>query len=126
MIAKMTQAIDVVVSAITGSPSAATTRGLRGRGTERGSSVLDGSDAVRTFGLLAGGVRADRHALDDEPRVDGDVAGGRENQREVVHAARRRAALLLADLVVLRAVAAALEPLARDALRNTAAEVRTL
>ena len=38
----------------------------------------------------------------------------------------RRAALLLADLVVLRAVARALEPLRGDALRHAAAEVRAL
>ena len=35
-------------------------------------------------------------------------------------------ALLLADLVVLRAVAGALEPLTRDALRDAAPEVRAL
>ena len=34
------------------------------------------SDAVRTLGLLAGGVGADRHALHDRAGVDGDLAGG--------------------------------------------------
>ena len=45
---------------------------------------------------------------------------------EAVEATRRRAALLLADPVVLRAVARALEPLRRHALRHPAAEVHAL
>ena len=47
-------------------------------------------------------------------------------EREAVHATRGRAALLLTDAVVLRAVARALEPLAAVALRHAAAEVRAL
>ena len=63
---------------------------------------------------------------DDRAGVDDDVAVAADRDREAVHAARRRAGLLLADLVVLRAVARALEPLAGDALRHAAAEVRAL
>src|ERR1700712_5370015 len=82
-------------------------------------------DAVGTLGLLAGGVGADRRALDDHAGVDGgravaDLAG------EAVQATRRRATLLLARLVVLRAVTAALEPLRREAGRHAAAEVHAL
>ena len=81
---------------------------------------------MRSFGFLTGGVDTDRLALDDGAGVDGDVASGRELEREVVHAARSGATLLLADAVVLRAVAAALEPLARGALGHAATEVRAL
>ena len=55
-----------------------------------------------------------------------DIAARRHGNREVRHAARRGAALLLADPVVLRTMARALEPLAARALRNAATKVRTL
>src|SRR4051812_40102913 len=83
-------------------------------------------DAVRALGLLTGGVGADRRTLDDGSRVDGDVTVAGQRPREAVHAPRRRPALLLADSVVLRAVAGALEPAARRARRHAAPEVRTL
>ena len=55
---------------------------------------------------------------DDDAALDGD--------REAVQAPRRGAALLLADPVVLRAVARALEPLRRLAPRHPAAQVHAL
>src|SRR5437868_6100328 len=85
------------------------------------------TDAVRTFGLLSGRVRADRRALHDarRARVHRDVPA-RDLRREPVEATRRRTALLLADPVVLRTVARALEPLRGRAVRHAAAEVHTL
>ena len=55
---------------------------------------------------------------------DDDVAG--DLDAEAIQATRRRAALLLTDPVVLRAVARALEPLRGVALRHAAAEVQAL
>src|SRR4051812_25606509 len=96
----------------------------------KSSAVIGGSPAhaVRALGLLAGGVRADRRTEDDLGRrgVDRDRAVGSDRDREPVEAARRRAALLLADPVVLRTVARALEPLRRGAARHTTAEVDAL
>src|SRR5689334_8694756 len=90
------------------------------------SSVSAGpAHAVRALGLLSGGVGADRRALDDGARIDGQLAA-RDGRGEAIHAARGRAALLLAGLVVLRAVARALEPLRRLAGRHAAAEMRAL
>src|SRR3954454_605858 len=87
--------------------------------------LLLAADAVRGLCLLAGGVRADGRPLDDEAgvhdqRVAADLHG------EVVEAARRGPALLLADAVVLRAVAGALELLRGRAVRDAAAEVHAL
>src|SRR5688572_8696280 len=120
MMVNNSHAIDVVVSAIMGAPGV-------GRETGTGwASVIRASDAVGALGFLTGRVGADRHALDDVARVDGDLVGGRELEREVVETARRRPRLLLADTVVLRTVTTALEPLARRALGDAAPEVRTL
>src|SRR6185436_5688457 len=83
-------------------------------------------DAVRALGLLAGGVRADRRTGHDGAGVDRHVAVAGDRDREAVHPSRRRAGLLLADLVVLRPVARALEPLAGHAGRHAAAEVWAL
>src|SRR3954447_18192919 len=77
-----------------------------GRTRDVMSVVLPAADAVRTLGLLAGGVGADRRALDDLAGVHADVAAAL-GDREAVEAARRRAALLLAVAVVLRTVALA-------------------
>src|SRR5262245_13579345 len=82
-------------------------------------------DAVRPGGLLTRGVRADGRAEEDRARVDGDDTR-RDRDPEAVHAPRRRTTALLADLVVLTAVAGALEPLRRQALRHPATEVRAL
>src|SRR3954467_4443527 len=112
MIAKMIHAIDVVANAITAAALP--------------SVLLPAADAVGALGLLAGRVGADRRAGDDRAGVHRDVAVGGDRQREAVHPARCRPGLLLADLVVLRPVARALEPLAGDALRHAAAEVRAL
>src|SRR3954451_21861506 len=83
------------------------------------------SDARRALLPLSGGVGTDRRALHHYRGVDDDVVA-RDLHREAVHAARRRTPLLLADPVVLRAVARALEPLRGLAPRDTAAEVRAL
>ena len=80
------------------------------------------SDAVRAFGLLAGRVGPDRRTLDDVARVDGERVA-LDGRREAVHAARRGTAALLTGLVVLRAVAGALEPLRRETGRDSTAEV---
>src|SRR3954464_13352561 len=79
--------------------------------------LLAAADAVRTFGLLTSGVGADRWALDDAAltRVHRyDISG--ELRSEPVEAPRCGTALLLANPVVLRAVAGALEPLRRRAV----------
>src|SRR4051812_27399980 len=113
MIAKRIHAIEVVAKAITA--------------TSLPSVLLPATgDAVRALGLLAGGVRADRRAGHDRAGVDRHVAVAGDRDGEAVHAARRRTGLLLADLVVLRAVTRALEPLAGHARRHAAAEVRAL
>src|ERR1044072_3194039 len=83
------------------------------------------SDAVRAFSLLAGGVGGDRGTLDDQPGVDRrgvavDVDG------EPVEPPGGRSALLLADPVVLRTVAGALEPLRGLAPRPPAPHVAAL
>src|SRR5688572_28510670 len=83
------------------------------------------SCAVRPLGLLAGGVGADGRPLDEGGRVDAEDAAAHLDA-EHVEAARRRAALLLTDPVVLRAVARALEPLGALAERDPAAEVHAL
>src|SRR4051812_24594236 len=83
-------------------------------------------DAVRALRLLTCGVGADGGTGDDGAGLHDHVAAGAERDRESVHAARGGAALLLTDLVVLRPVTGALEPLARHALRDPAAEVRAL
>src|SRR3954463_7619395 len=70
-----------------------------------------GSDAGRALGALPRGVGADRRTGHRRTRgVDGDLVA-RDREHPVVEAARRRAALLLADPAVLRSVARALEPL---------------
>src|SRR5689334_19212767 len=83
------------------------------------------SDAVRAFGLLAGGVRADGRALDDASGVDRHRVAI-DFDGEPVETPGGGATLLLADPVVLRAVAGALEPLRGLAPRNPAAEVDAL
>ena len=65
-------------------------------------------------------------ARDDHLGVDDDVAAAVDLGDEAVEAAGGRAALLLADPVVLRAVAGALEPLRALAPRDTAAQVDAL
>src|SRR6478735_11437218 len=87
---------------------------------------MSAAGAVGALGLLAGGVRTDRRARDLLAGVDRDVAVGADRGRMAVHAARGGSGLLLADAVVLRAVALALEPLAGRALRHAAAEVGAL
>src|SRR6266508_822437 len=94
----------------------------RGRGTQ--SSVPShAGDAVRSLGLLAGGVGTDRRSGVHLAGVDRDVSAGINREEKAVHATRCRAGLLLADLVVLRAVAGTFEPTTRVALRNAAAEM---
>src|SRR5438105_4095979 len=80
---------------------------------------------MRAFGFLTGGVRPDRGADKDRLGVDGDntAVGG---HRKPVETSRSGAALLLADPVVLRAVAGALEPLRARAPRHPASEVNAL
>src|SRR3954452_14389818 len=83
------------------------------------------ADAVGALCLLAGGVGSDGRPLDDEAgvhdqRVAADLHG------EVVEAAWRGPTLLLADAVVLRPVARALEPLRGRAVGHAAAEVHAL
>src|ERR1044072_6719740 len=83
------------------------------------------SDAVRAFSLLAGGVGADRGSLGEHSGVDRhgvavDLDG------DPVEPPGGRSALLLADPVVLRTVAGALEPLRGLAPRNPAPEVDAL
>src|SRR3954469_7862716 len=93
-----------------------------------GTSVLGPApDAVRTFGLLSGRVGTDRGALDDAggAGVHRDGLAG-DLRREAVEAARRGAALLLTNAVVLRAVARTFEPLRGRAVRHAAAEVHAL
>src|SRR5690606_23463649 len=80
-------------------------------------------DAVRALGLLAGGVGALGRAGDDAAGVDDEVAVVVDRHGEAVHATGGGTALVLADPVVLRAVAAALEPLGGDALGHPAPEV---
>src|SRR5687768_8142559 len=85
------------------------------------------SDAVRALGLLAGGVDADGGPLDGRARrVDGDAAVAAHVHRPAVHAPGGRTTFLLADPVVLGAVAGALEPLRRGAPGNPAPEVGAL
>src|SRR3954447_18185109 len=93
----------------------------------RTSMLGPAPDAVRTFSLLLGRVRADRGALDDAggAGVHRDGVAG-DLGREPVEATRRRTTLLLTDAVVLRAVARALEPLRGRAVRHAAAEVHAL
>src|SRR5438270_11916070 len=83
------------------------------------------TDAVRAFRLLSGGVGADGRAGDDRLGVNHDHAT-LDRRGEAVETARGRAALLLADPVVLRPVARALEPLRRLAPRHPAAQVHAL
>ena len=78
----------------------------------RSSMCTTAGDAVRPFRLLSGRVGADGRAGDDRAGAHDDVAVGADRDREAVHAAWRRAGLLLTDAVVLRTVARALEPLA--------------
>src|SRR5680860_105067 len=100
MIAKISHAIDVEVSAIigvvllhqAGSGRRSTLRATWSVG--RRASVFRRSDAVGTLGLLAGGVGADRRAQQDGAGVDRDLTGGGELELEVVQAARGRATLL--------------------------------
>src|SRR6476661_1237699 len=80
------------------------------------------SHAQRAFRLLPGGVGADRGAVVDRAGVDLHLTAV-DGEVEAVESARRRAGLLLADAVVLRAVAGAFEPLRRLAERDTATEV---
>src|SRR5687768_6911012 len=80
---------------------------------------------MRAFQFLTGGVDADRRALDHLLGVHHDHAA-LDADAEAIEAARRRACLLLADPVVLRAVARALEPLRAGAPRHAAAEVDAL
>src|SRR3954468_2647606 len=87
--------------------------------------MVDLPHAVRTLGLLAGGVGPDRRTDDLNARVHGDDPLG-DFDGEAVEPARCRATLLLSDAVVLRAVAAALEPLRARAERHAAAEVDAL
>src|SRR5882724_3587615 len=90
-----------------------------------GLSSTGASDAVRALSLLAGGVGADRRALDDDPGVDRHLAAC-DVGREAVETSGGRAALLLADPAVLRAVAGAFEPLGGLAPRDPAAEMDAL
>src|SRR5437667_8205543 len=80
------------------------------------------SYAVGALRLLPRGVGADRRSDDDRLGVDGDDASV-DRDHEAVEAAWRGTTLLLADAVVLRSVARALEPLRGRAPRHTTAEV---
>src|SRR5262245_46029325 len=97
--------------------------GPAGRGGWEGSS--SSRDARRALGALTGRVRADRRAGDDDPGVDGQLGAGHRDD-EPVEAARGGTTTLLADPVVLRAVAGALEPLRGLAPRDLATEVHAL
>src|SRR5689334_13609539 len=92
------------------------------RGRDGFRCVQPGSHAKRALGVLAGGVGADRRAEEDRAGVDDDRVAGL-GRVEAVEATRRRARLLLADAVVLRAVARALEPLRGLTERHAATEV---
>src|SRR5680860_833769 len=87
--------------------------------------IRDSLHTGRSLGRLTRRVRADRRPGDDLASVDLDAAA-RHGEREPVEAARGGPGLLLADAVVLRAVAWALEPLRRVAPRNPAAQVHAL
>src|SRR3954462_15573980 len=80
-------------------------------------SHAPGSHAQGALGVLTGGVRPDGRTEKDRSRVDDDAAVARLRRVEPVETARRGAGLLLADAVVLRAMARALEPLRRRAER---------
>src|SRR5580765_8519897 len=86
---------------------------------------LSSSDAVGAFGHLAGGVGSDGRTLREERGVDGHVAAGDEHL-ETIEPPGRGTVALLADAVVLRAVARALEPLRGLTPRDAAAEVHAL
>src|SRR5689334_14753480 len=83
-----------------------------------------GSDAELyaqgSLGVLTGRVGPDRGAEEDVAGVDDDARVARLGRVEPVETARRGAGLLLADPVVLRAVARALEPLRGLAERHAA------
>src|SRR4051794_27214708 len=91
-------------------------------GAAFGSHALP-SHAQRTLGVLTGRVRPDRRAEEDVAGIDDDARIARLRCEEAVETARRRARLLLADAVVLRAVTRALEPLRRLAERDATTEV---
>ena len=65
---------------------------------------------IAVLGFLTGRVGADRHPADDDAGVDRHRSAV-DLDREQVETGGRRPTLLLTDAVVLRAVAAALEPL---------------
>src|SRR3546814_13729461 len=88
-------------------------------------SVTPTGDAVRTLGLLAGGVGADRRADQHGAGVNADGAAV-DGDREAVENTGGGATLLLAEPVILRAVALELEPLRGDALGHAATEVDAL
>src|SRR3954451_9340913 len=83
------------------------------------------ANTVGAFSFLASGVRADGRPLDDRAGVDGEYPTAPIGA-DPIHAARRRTTLLLADLVVLRTVTRALEPLRGETRWNAATEVGTL
>src|SRR5262249_47030395 len=101
---------------------------VTGASSGPGGSVGGGSgssDAGRAFGALPRRVGTDRRPRDDDARVDRQAAARRADD-EPVETTRGRTTALLADPVVLRAVAGALEPLRREAPRHLAAEVHAL
>src|SRR5262249_60599514 len=69
--------------------------------------------AKRTLGVLAGRVGADRRTEEDVAGIDDDRVA-RLCRVETIETTRRRARLLLAAPVVLRAVARAFEPQRRQ------------
>ena len=80
------------------------------KGFSMSGLVVCRTDAVRSLGLLAGGVRPDGRALNDRAGIDSQDAVA-DRHSETIHATWRRASSFLPNLVVLGAVAGALKPL---------------
>jgi hypothetical protein len=75
------------------------------------SLVTGFADAIRPFGLLPGCIRADCRTLNDFGSLDDQLAAARYFYCEAIHTAWRWATTLLANAIVLGAVARTLEPL---------------
>src|SRR4051812_20401113 len=84
--------------------------------------MLGTPDAVRPFGLLPRGVRADRRTHDDLLGIDDDLTA-LDADHEPVEAARCGPTSLLTDAVVLRPMARTFEPLRGLAPRHPAAQM---
>src|SRR2546421_12563437 len=90
---------------------------------EVSASIGSRPHAERSLRRLVDRVRASGRAGVQGGGVDQDVLGAVDGDREALQAGRRGSELILAGLVVLRAVAGALEPLRLLAVRHAAPEV---